>query len=494
MDPKLLDKFNFLFNPKNVAVIGATNSQMKVGFMVMNNIIASGFTLNNGKKVYPVNPNPKYKGGKIVGFSAYQRVQDIPEQVDLATIVVPATSVIESIEACGEVNIPVAVIITAGFKEAGGEYINMQRDLVKVAKKADIRFVGPNSMGIYSSMDQKSPLHTGMGFMTPYPGEISIVSQSGTFGTFLCNYLHKIRFFVSSGNEASLKAEDYIEFYGQDEGTKVIVVFLEGLRDAERFKNLAFKITKEKPIVILKSGVTKSGSRAAASHTASMAGQPEIYEGVCKQAGVLKADTMTEFLFLIRAAKDLPYPEGKKVGILSGGGGYAVYMTDACEKGGLEIVKISDDLINKISELLPYYWSRANPIDTVATWDFNVFPKILQLMLASNEFDIIMTQSLEMKSLIDLYKPLNPQTLDVLTLFKQFVGDIEKSLVKKQIKLINKYKIPVVLIDPKYPSPSPAFEMYDKGGIVISPLPEEAVKIISKLYEYNQFLKRAQTA
>ncbi len=484
-----MDFFNKLFNPRNVAVIGATTNQMKVGFMVMNNIIACGFTLNNGKQVYPVNPNPKYKGEKILGFSFYQKVQDIPVQVDLATIVVPPQAVIPCVEECGEANIAAAVIITAGFKEAGGEYIDMQAELVRVAKRVNLKFVGPNSMGIYSSMDQRNPLHAGMGFMTPSPGEISIVSQSGTFGTFLCNYLYKIRHFVSSGNEASLKAEDYITFFSQDEGTKVIAVFIEGLRDGKRFKQLASEITKKKPMVVFKAGTTKAGSKAAASHTASIAGKTVVYEGVYKQTGVLKADTITEFLFLIKAAKDLPYPKGKRVGIMSGGGGYAVYMTDVCEKGGLEVVPISKELEENISALLPYYWSRSNPIDTVATWDFNVFPKILKLMLASPEFDLIMTQSLEMSTLIDLYRPLN-KALDQVSIFKQFIGDIEKSLVKKQIKLINHYKKPVFLIDPKYPSPSQAFELYDENGIIICPLPEDAVKIAKKLYQYRQYLEK----
>ncbi len=484
-----MEFFHKLFNPRNVAIIGATNNPAKVGYMVINNVIACGFTLNNGKKIYPVNPNPKYKGEKIAGFRAYQKVQDIPEEVDLATIVVPSNAVIPTIEACGEVNIPAAVIITAGFKEAGGKYVDMQAELVHAANKAGMRFVGPNSMGIYTSMDARNPLHAGMGFMTPRPGEISIVSQSGTFGTFLCNYLSKIRFFVSSGNEASLKTEDYIEFYGQDEGTKVIAIFIEGLRDGKRFKRIAKKITKTKPIVILKSGVTQVGRRAAASHTASMAGNVKIYDGLYKQAGILKAESITEFIGLIKAAKNLPYPNGKKVGILSGGGGYAVYIADACEKGGLDVISIPKELKEKISQLLPYYWSKNNPIDTVATWDFNVFPKILKLMLES-EFDIILTQSLEMKTLIDLYQPLERKSTDQMDMFRRFVGDIEKGLVKKQIKLIKKYGKPVILIDPKYPSPSPAFQIYDENDILIVSSPEDAVKIAKKLYLYRQYLKR----
>lgn len=484
-----VDFFKKLFNPRNVAVIGATKNRMKVGYMVMNNIVACGFTLNEGKKIYPVNPNPNYKGKKMLGFPFHQKVQDIPTQVDLATIVVPSHAVISAIEECGEANIPAAVIITAGFKEAGGKYIDLQAELVRLAKRANLRFVGPNSMGIYSSMDPNNPLHAGMGFMTPIPGEISIISQSGTFGTFLCTYLHKVRHFVSSGNEASLKAEDYLEFFGQDDGTKVIAIFIEGLRDAERFKNLASEITKKKPIVVLKTGTTKAGGKAAASHTASIAGKNEVYEGIYKQTGVLKAEMITEFLFLVKAAKDLPYPKGKKVGIMSGGGGYAVYMADACEKGGLEVVPISKELETSISELLPYYWSRNNPVDTVATFSFDVFPKILKQMLASDEFDIIMTQSLEMRTFIDLYRPLN-KAMDQVSLFRDFIGEIEKSLVKQQIRIIKRYKKPVILIDPKYPSSSPAFELYDEEGMIICPLPEDAVKIVVKLHQYQQYLNR----
>ncbi|MFX1452195.1 MAG: hypothetical protein ACFFCM_15265, partial [Promethearchaeota archaeon] len=321
----------------------------------------------------------------------------------------------------------------------------------------------------------------------------SIASQSGSFGTMLCNYLKNIRFFVSTGNEASILMEDYIEYFGRDPGTKIISIFVEGLRDARRFHRIAKEIALKKPIVFFKAGITKSGKRAASSHTASVGGSEEVYSGFFKQDGILRADEMDELIFLTKAAKFLyPYPKGNRVGLLSGGGGFGVYLTDKCEKGGLLVPQISDpDPINQIGKHLPFYWSRNNPIDTVATWDFSVFPKILKIMLEYEGFDIIFTQCMAgMGDLFANYKPIDTYGIKRKELMEKMFQRLEKQLAKKQIAIVNSNpNKSVVLIAPAFSPANPIFDLYDENQVLVTDNPKITVDILRKLIDYRRFLE-----
>ena len=263
-----LDLMKIMFNPKNVAIMGATNQMMKIGARVMTSVFSCGFT----KRVYGINPNPKYENKKIMGIDMYLTLDKCPEKIDLVGIVVPPTAVLDSIKQAIENDVRTAAIITAGFGEVKTEERqNVNQELVKVADTGGLIFVGPNSMGFYSSEDKSSPIHLGFGFMIPRPGNLAIVSQSGTMGTILCNSSQNIRHFVSSGNEASLILEDYLEYFAQDDETKVIALFAEGLRGGSRFKEICSEITRKKPVIFLKAGQTETGARAANSHTGSIA-------------------------------------------------------------------------------------------------------------------------------------------------------------------------------------------------------------------------------
>lgn len=484
-----INHFELIFNPKNVAVVGATANESKVGSLVVSNIKACGYT----KDIFCVNPSEKYKGKKIFGLEVYPKLTDIPVEIDLATIVVPPEEVAPSLEDCVSAGIRAAVIITAGFKEVDKEREQVQDELVYIAKRGKIRFVGPNSMGIYGSADPESPIHAGMGFMTPRPGDISIASQSGSFGTMLCNYLKRIRYFVSTGNEASILMEDYLEFFGNDPGTKVISIFVEGLRDAKRFHRIAKELCLKKPIVFFKAGLTKAGKKAASSHTASVGGSEEIYLGMFKQNGILQAEEMDEFIFLSKAAKFLnPYPRGNRVGILSGGGGFGVYLSDKCEKGGLVVATIDDPkIIDRIGEHLPFYWSHNNPVDTVATWDFSVFPKILKIMMDYEGFDIIITQSMVgMGDMFSNYKPMDPDGIKRKEFIEKMFQKMELDLAKKQISVAtsNPNKI-VVLIAPNYSPVNSAFELYDDKQLLVTDNPKITIEILRKLIQYRKFLE-----
>ena len=238
-----LELMNVMFNPKNIAVVGATDSMNKIGSLVFASILSCGFT----KNLYGVNPSPKYESKKILGKNIYPSLDKCPKPIDLVGIVVPPHAVIDSVKQAIENDVRTAAIITAGFGEVKNEIRqDKNKELVKIAKKGGLIFVGPNSMGFYSSEDKTSPLHLGFGFMLPRPGNLSIVSQSGTMGTVLCNAFQNIRYFVSSGNEASLTLEDYLEYYARDRETKTIALFAEGLRAGSRFKEICAETTKKK--------------------------------------------------------------------------------------------------------------------------------------------------------------------------------------------------------------------------------------------------------
>jgi len=488
-----LELMKIMFNPKNVAILGASDQMMKIGSMVIMSTLACGYT----KKVYPINPNPRYGNKKILGLDVYPSLEKCPEPIDIAAIVVPPNAVVDSIKQAIENDIKTAAIITAGFGEVKTEERQQEnKELVKVADKGGLIFVGPNSMGFYSSEDNTSPLHLGFGFMMPKPGNISLVSQSGTMGTVFCNALQGIRHFVSSGNEASLTLEDYLEFYAQDEGTKVIGLFAEGLRAGSRFKDICLETTKKKPIVFLKAGTTKSGARAANSHTGSIAGSLNIYKSVFKQTGVIYSDQIMEFIYLVKGAKfllPLPNRDHLRAGIISGGGGFVVHLSDLCDKHGIEVVDLNTapngpKLVEDISKVLPFYWSKNNPVDLVATGNPLVYKNVTELMFASKCFDIMITMSHSgLAARAAKMKPDNEFGVRMKQMMMSFSGDRFKKMAQSEIEMYKNNpdtKIIYVSFDPGM-----ADEIYDENEVlVVSGNPEFATIVLEKLHEYQKFV------
>ncbi len=491
-----LELMKVMFNPKNIAVVGATDNIIKIGSFVLGSVLSCGFT----KKIYAVNPKPRYNNKKIMGIDVYPTLAQCPEKIDLVGIVVPPNKVVDSIKQAIENDIRAAVIITAGFGEVKTEdRQDENKELVNVAEKGGLIFVGPNSMGIYSSEDKTSPLHLGFGFMIPASGNISIVSQSGTMGTVLCNALQNIRYFVSSGNEASLILEDYLAYYAQDEQTKVITLFVEGLRAGSRFKEICTAITKKKPIIFLKAGITKSGARAASSHTGSIAGSLDIYKSVFKQTGVIHAEQLTELIYLTKGAEyllPLPKSDPLRAGIISGGGGFVVHLTDLCEKNGINVVDLTTvpngpQLIEEISNHLPFYWSRNNPVDLVATRDFDLYKKITELMLKSECFDIIITlTSSGFIETIKSLKPVNDYGKRMLAIMKQVMEQRLEKSIKDEIDLCLKYPDKkIIYIGFSSGFTNPVYEQYDKNKIMVfGGNPELATVVLRKLHDYQKFV------
>ncbi len=348
-----------LFKAEAVAFVGASRDPSKWGYLVLKHLLDGGF----GGRVYPINP----RESEILGKKVYPTVASIPDTPDLAVIVVPPSAVPKTLSDCAAKGIQAAIIITAGFAEIGGQGLELQREMVKIARRAGMVFVGPNCNGIMSPWHRQYIQFPS--FFVP-PGPIGVIAQSGNVLDALALQIKAHGFgcsaCIASGNEALLTGEDYLEYLGQDPRTQVILAYIEGVKNGRRFLDLAGEISQKKPIILLKAGKTPAGARAAASHTAAVAGEDEVFEGVCKQSGIIRVRGLDELLELGLAFLRQPLPKGKRVGIVTAGGGWGVMAADACAELGLEVVDLPEGLIRKLDGLLPPWWSRGNPVDLVA--------------------------------------------------------------------------------------------------------------------------------
>ena len=317
--------------------------------------------LDSGKRdVYPVNPSLS----EVLGIKTYHSVVDIPGSIDLAVIAVSAPQVPGVLQECVQKRVGAAAIISAGFAETGEPGQKLEAELVDIAWQGGLRFIGPNSMGY---VDTSSYLSTMAWIKELRPGPVSVISQSGNYGEQIVysGMALGIGFskFISSGNEADLHLEDYLEYLAQDESTEIIAAYIEGLREGRRFLQLAQETTVRKPVIVIKSGGTEGAIRAARSHTGALAGSDEVYSGAFKQAGVIRVKDEGELCDVATALLNQPLPGGNRVGVLTIGGGLGVVAAEACEKAGLEIAPLASSTVGKLNSYLPSRWSHANPVD-----------------------------------------------------------------------------------------------------------------------------------
>ncbi|MEJ2040055.1 MAG: acetate--CoA ligase family protein, partial [Desulfosarcinaceae bacterium] len=347
-----------LFHPRSIAFVGASASLGKWGHLLVVNTIYGGYKGD----IVLVNP----KGGTIAGRPVFKSLQEIPGDVDLAVVTIPAAGAIDLMEACRAKQIRYMVLISSGFGETGTDGKALEDRLVEAARKAGVIFLGPNTMGITNP--HINLFCTGSTTL-PLAGDTAMVSQSGNMGTQLLAFAEKqdigIRAFAGSGNEAMVTIEDALEGFEEDAMTRTVLLYLESVKDGRRFFNAARRISRKKPIVLLKGGQTRAGQRAAASHTGALTSDSRIFNAVCRQAGTVKVDQPMELLDLAAAFSSLPLPDGARTAIMTWGGGWGVVTADLCQLNGLEVPSLDNDVISRIDELLPSYWSRTNPVDMV---------------------------------------------------------------------------------------------------------------------------------
>ncbi len=360
-----MSELTCLFKPKSIAVVGASDDPGKYGNRVMQSIIESGYA----GPVYPINPNVS----TVLGHTAYASARELPEPAELAFIVIPAKSVVAAVRDCIASGVKGLVIISAGFGEIGDEGLAAEAEIGRLCREASIPAVGPNCMGVICFSSHVVGTMT-MDRLKGEPGDTSFISQSGTYGVSTLNQglTSGVGFskFVSSGNEAVTKFSDYLEYLGNDPETNVIIGYIESLKDGERFTSVAKKVTKKKPVVVMKFGRTAAGTRAAASHTGALAGSHDVYSAAFKQCGVIEVMRTQDLLNVATAFRSQPLPRGRRIAVAGISGGFAVAAADYLADLELELPALSQDLQDRMrSEVnVPAFAILKNPIDLTAEY------------------------------------------------------------------------------------------------------------------------------
>ncbi len=343
-----------LFYPDSIAVVGASRQPGKIGYIILKNLIEYGYK----GRIYPINPH----ADEILGLKAYPSLTAVPGPVDVVVVSVPAPKVPDVIEEAGKAGAKFAVVIASGFKEVGN--VELEEELVRRARKYGIRVLGPNIFGyVYTPYR----INATFGPRDVIPGNVAFISQSGALGIALMGTTILegigVSAIISIGNKADLDDADFLEFFENDPNTQLILIYMEGVRDGKRFVEVASKVTLKKPIIVIKSGRTEAGARAAASHTGSLAGNIAIYEAAFKQSGVLMAKSVEEAFDWVKALAWNPLPEGDNLVIITNGGGAGVQASDTLADNGIYLKKPPSYTVEEIKKFVPPFASLANPID-----------------------------------------------------------------------------------------------------------------------------------
>jgi acetyl coenzyme A synthetase (ADP forming)-like protein len=370
---EIVRQMNRIMRPASVAVIGASAEDGKIGNSVMKNLINGGYA----GKIHPIHP----KAAEIMGRKAYPSVKDVPGEIDVAVFAIPAKFVAAALAECGEKKIPGAVLIPSGFAETGN--VEGQKEIQEIGRRYGIRLMGPNIYGYYYT-----PQNLCATFCTPYDykGHAALSSQSGGIGMAIIGFSRSAKMGVSAivglGNKSDLDEDDLLTFFEQDDDTHVIAMHCEDLKDGRSFAEVARRVSKKKPVIVLKAGRTALGARAASSHTGALAGNDKIYDDVLRQSGVIRAPGLRDMLDYARALPKLPAPKGENVVIITGAGGSGVLLSDACVDNGLSLMKMPADLDQAFRRFIPPFGAAGNPVDITGGEPPRTYQNTIRLGLA----------------------------------------------------------------------------------------------------------------
>jgi acyl-CoA synthetase (NDP forming) len=510
--------FDKMFNPRSVAVVGASNLLGKWGFNMPMNMIGGGYR----GKLFMVNPREKY----VLGFPACVSLKDIDEEVDLLVIAIPAKSVGGILEEAAEKGIKNAVVVSSDFRETGEDGARMERHIAGIANDAGISIVGPNTMGIYSKTSDLCCLGAPV---FPRKGEVGFISQSGNLGVQLMTWGYRkgVGFsrFVGSGNAANTDISDFLEYLGNDPQTTTIILYIEGLRDGRRFLEVARGITPHKPVIALKAGKGSQGERAVLSHSGSLAGPFELFQGMMEQAGIIEAETTEELVDLAAAFSTLPIPRGDKVGVMTLGGGWGVTAADFFDREGLELSKLPPSVIEELNLYLPKFWSHRNPVDIVGNVQRSNHYRVIDALATCDQVDILITmgtllgrdfwvENLLKTTVKPFLNMLRLHTLRLpffqLSMLKGFRESLKRggernpegsgginpaeawqwtdsALVRHLKQIMDEQKKPIIAVAVNEGESSASFRMRN-SGVFTTTTPERAVRVAGKLAAYSRFL------
>ncbi len=451
-----------LFQPKSIAVIGASQKEGKVGHDILSNVLRYGFR----GKVYPINPKAK----RILGKKTYPSVLKVRGKIDLAIIAIPYHHVLGAIEECGKKQIKAVIIISAGFKEADSDGARMERNLKKRAKKLKIRILGPNCLGL---IDTASCLNASFAKGMPLKGNIAFFSQSGALCTAVLDWAlaEKIGFsrFVSLGNKVDISEIELMQALLQDPDTKVVIGYLESIERGKEFIRAARRLTAKKPVIILKAGSTQAGSRAASSHTGALAGKGVAYQAAFKQTGIISADSLNELFDFALAFSYQSLPKSPTLAILTNGGGPGIIAADACEKKGVALSRFTKKTIKSLSRCLPSTASLYNPVDIIGDASAKRFCQSLEVLIKD-------------KNVGGALVILTPQTMI----------DIEGT-ARGIAKLMHKSSRPIITSFMGKLQIASSVDILTQNKIPNYSYPEDAVNSFKALTNYGAYLKRPKS-
>jgi acetyl coenzyme A synthetase (ADP forming)-like protein len=373
-----------LFRPNAVAVVGASRDPDSLGYKILEALVLHRFQ----GPVYPVNPRAAVVGS----IRAYASVRHIPEPVDLAVVAVPRHIVPGVVDECAERGVKALVVITAGFAEVDAEGRQLQQQLVDKVRGYGMRLVGPNCFGVLNT-DPTVRLNATFSPLFPPPGRVALSSQSGALGLAILSLARRrqlgLSTFISVGNKADVSGNDLLQYWEEDEHTDVILLYLESFGNPRRFARIARRVSRRKPVVVLKSGRTRAGSRAAGSHTAALAASEVAVEALFQQTGVIRAETLAEMFELAAVLGSQPLPKGRRVAIVTNAGGPGILCADACEAGGLVVPELSSATRQRLSAFLPPQASLSNPVDLLASAGPEHYRQAIEALLSADEVDAL---------------------------------------------------------------------------------------------------------
>ena len=450
---------HILMSPKSIATVGASNNPLKMGTIQTTNLINSGFR----GKIYPIHPKEK----TVLGHQAYRAVADLPETPDIAFLVVPTDQVVPLMEEFGKIGTRRAVIVTAGFKEKGAEGKRREEELAAVAGKYGIRFLGPNCIGIINS---QASLNMTLAPQVGKPGMLSFASQSGTYVAQTFSYLNRsgIRFCkaISLGNETNIDSVDALEYLGEDEDTKAIILYIEGIRDGRRFVEVARKITPHKPVLALYAGGSDAGARSGMSHTGAMAGPDYLYEGIFKQAGVIRVQTIEELYSHGWALATQPPLQGNRLGVITNSGGPGTSIANTANMAGMDIPCFSNSLQKEIRELLTGHAASCNPVDLTFQVGVSAMSTTLpEMIMKSGEVDALIVHG-------------------VFVFHEQNLFDLSRS-----VSLPHTYGKPM-LATSFFDRQDAHVAFYQDHDIPVFEMPEKAARAMADLLRYRKVRER----
>ncbi|MEK3765426.1 acetate--CoA ligase family protein [Solibacillus sp. FSL K6-4121] len=463
----LLDGLDKMLNPTSVAIVGASEDAKKTGGRLLKYLVENNFE----GSVYPVNP----KASEIRGYKAYPSIKEIPDTIDVACIVVAAKFVPNVMRDCVERGVKNVMIYSSGFVEVGEHGKALQKEVLTIAKQGNIRILGPNTIGLASpSKNIYTAFGSALETKNKIAGSIGFISQSGAMGSALLSraWEDNIGFsrWISVANEADLTTSDFIQVLAQDEMTKVISVFMEGLKDVEAFERAttaAFK--QQKPVLVYKTGRTDAGKKAVQSHTGSMAGDDAVYEAVFRKYNVLRVNQVEELVDIAAAFEIQPLPKGKRIGIITASGGACSILADLCSNAGLEVAEFTNNA-ELLHKLVPEFGSPKNPIDVTAEiiGKPEMFKKILEAVVADEGIDGV---------LVMMTSNADPGA--------EVIAEAITDVFKQSTKPIVLGRLGATAIAPK------GMEYYRKQNFVVYPNPEKIVRVMKYLVDYSTMLRKS---